>query len=336
VRTSGPGYSSRAVHSASAGWRPISRHSSTDVAPHAGQLDALRDPVARELVGRSDAREHEQLRRLQRAGAQDDLAAGLDRAAGNVDARAARAREAQPQHPRAGVDREVAMIGDGLDERGRPRLAHAVADRELRIADAVERGAVVVVVERDAGLLRGRHHRGEHRVRLVARRDPQWPAGAVQLVGAAIEVLDRLEHGQHVVPAPAGTAAVGPTVVVQAMAADVDHPVERARAAHHLAARPVQAPPGAPLLGLGVVRPVDLGEPELRPAPRVVDRRVGRGPAGLDERHRRAAVEQRTRGRAAGRAPADHDVVVRRHVARRESESIATAVRMIAPWMIDW
>ena len=231
------------------------------------------------------------------------------------------------------------MIGDRVDERAGPRLAHAVADRQLRVADAVERRAVVVLVEGDARLLRGGHHRGEHRVGLVARHDPHFAADAVQRVGRAVEVLERAEDRQHLVPAPARAAVVGPAVVVQAVPADPDHPVERARPAHHPAARPVQPPPRAPLLGLGVVLPVDLRARQLGPAPGVVDRRVGRRAAGLDQRHGRAAVEQPPRRRAAGRAAAHHDVVVhaeRRHVARRESESIATAVRMIAPWMIDW
>ena len=41
-------------------------------------------------------------------------------------------------------------------EGGRGAVADAVPDRQLGEADAVELGAVVVVVERDAGLLRGR------------------------------------------------------------------------------------------------------------------------------------------------------------------------------------
>ena len=50
-------------------------------------------------------------------------------------------------------------------------------------------------------------------------------------------VFRALEVGQHVVEGPAGVAERGPVVVVAAVAADIDHGVDRRRAAEPLAAR---------------------------------------------------------------------------------------------------
>ena len=67
--------------------------------------------------------------------------------------------------------------------------------------------------------------------------DFQRPAGAVEVVGAARIVLGALEVGQHRVVVPALAAALAPFVVVGGVAAHIDHAVDRAGAAQHLAAR---------------------------------------------------------------------------------------------------
>jgi len=65
--------------------------------------------------------------------------------------------------------------------------------------------------------------------------------GAVDRVGALVEVLMLHEVRQALGPAPAGIRAVpvagAPAVVVAGLATHVDHPIDAAAAAHHLAAR---------------------------------------------------------------------------------------------------
>ena len=75
---------------------------------------------------------------------------------------------------------------------------------ELRVADAVELGAVVVGVERNARFLRRRPPwRRVHRVGLVPRGHAQRPSRTVVLGRPAVEVLGALEERQDVVEAPA-------------------------------------------------------------------------------------------------------------------------------------
>jgi hypothetical protein len=82
--------------------------------------------------------------------------------------------------------------------------------------------------------------RGQHR-----------PALAVEFVGLAFPVLGLLEIGQHVVPRPATIAELGPVVEILGLAADIDHPVDRAGAAEHAAARIEDGAPVDAGIGLG-------------------------------------------------------------------------------------
>src|SRR5262249_14576124 len=109
----------------------------------------------------------------------------------------------------------------------------------------------------------------------------------------------------------AGVAEVAPAVVVRAMAADVDHRVQAARPAEHLAARPEHAPPAYLVLRLGLERPVVLAAPEhvVEAAPADEERPLAH--AGLEEEHARGGIfAQACRQDAAGRPGADDDVVV--------------------------
>ena len=99
----------------------------------------------------------------------------------DLDADAASSVDEQPPRARSGQHLEVRRVGDRRQEGRRHALAHAVLDVELRVRDAVELLAVVVVVERDPGLLGGLDDRGVDRVRLVLRQHVQRPAGPVVL-----------------------------------------------------------------------------------------------------------------------------------------------------------
>ncbi len=210
----------------------------------------------------------------------------------------------------SGEHREVRRVEHRPQERGRRALAHAVLDRQLAVRDAVERLGVVVLVERDARLLRRADDRLQHGMRLVLRQHVRRPAGAVERRRAAVEVLGALEQRQHVVERPARVAEIRPRVVVAAMAAHVDHPVERARAAEHPAARPAQLAAGARRLRHRLVVPVLRALPELEDARRIVDRRVLVHRAGLEEQDARARVDEPPRDDGSGRSGADNDYVV--------------------------
>ena len=95
------------------------------------------------------------------------------------------------------------------------------------IADAVLRGAVEVVVAREAKSHRGVDKGFGDRV-FFDVGNAERAAGAVEFVAAADLVLGALEIRQHVVERPAGVAELAPMVEILGLAADIDHAVDRA------------------------------------------------------------------------------------------------------------
>src|SRR5581483_8772051 len=136
----------------------------------------------------------------------------------------------------------------------------------------------------EAELLRRRDDRLARRRPLAHRRGGEKPAGAVNLGGLALPVLGLLEIGQHVVPAPAAVAELGPVVEILGLAADVDQPVDRRRAAEHAAARIGDGAAGGAGIGLGLVAPGQgLVVEQLHEPGGNVDQRIPVAPAGLDQ-----------------------------------------------------
>ncbi len=169
----------------------------------AGEVDGDLQPDPREHGGRPDAGEHQQLRRLDRACAEHDLLFGAHLSPADVDPDTPTALEDESADARSGQYGQVRRIQHRPQERDRLALANVVPDRQVAVADAVLRRAVVVVVERDPDLLRRLDSRRMERVRLVVCGHTQRPACAVVLGLAATEVLGAPEQRQHVLVAPA-------------------------------------------------------------------------------------------------------------------------------------
>ena len=178
------------------------------------------------------------------------------------------------------------------------------------VAGPILARAVEIVVAGKAELSRGRNEGFADRV-LRDIRYAERASGAVEPVGAANLVLGALEIGQDILKRPAGIAELAPMVEILGLAADIDHAVDRGRAAQHLAARPVDTAVGGTGVGLGLVAPVDarIGEGfaetqrDVNPAVLVLAARLQQYDAG-----RRVFAEPRRHG-AAGRSGADHDEI---------------------------
>ena len=285
------------------------------VLPHARQRMGHGDAVALQLCLRADAGEHQQLRRAEGAAAQHRLAprAHLPELAAVVvgDARGAPAVE---QHARRHGLRDHLQVGPrqvGREKRLGGAATLAVALRHLVEEGAFLRGAVVVGVGGEAVHARGLQ---EHLVdgAVVARvGHVQRAALAVEGVGELLVVLAALEQRQHLVVRPAGVAQRGPVVVVPAVAAHVEHGVDGAGAAQHLAARLVAAPPVQARLRHrleGVVAPPG-GHDGDHPG-RGVDQHAAVGAARFQQADAGAGVIGQAGGqRTARRARAGDDVV---------------------------
>ena len=262
-----------------------------------GQLGHYLDLQLLELGGTAEAGEHQKLRRVVGAAAHDHLALRAVhehlRQPHAHDTDGALALEQQRESVHMGLDGEVGAVHHRMQVRHRRARASAVAVRHLVPADSVLLRAVEVRV-RGQPVRGGRVEKGlAERVARAPLGDRERPARAVVLVLAALVVLGELEVGQHLVPGPAGT----PLVVVERVAADVDHRVDRRRAAEHLPAREVDAAVVHERLVDRRVVPVLRGPVESRERRGQVDQIVRVRSAGLEQQH----VHVRVLGQAVGK-----------------------------------
>ena len=248
------------------------------------------DAQLAEPVGRTDAGELQDLRRADRTGRQDDLAPGprLEEPAvlPELDADGALAVEDHLLDQHSGLQAQVGAVEHGLQEGAGRGPAHTALLVDVEIADPGIVAGVEIRRHRNAHLRR-RPGDGIQDIPLHARLlDPPFAAGAVMLGVAEEMIVETLEDGADVVPAPAGEPELAPVVVVLGLAAHRDHGVDRRAAADHLAARVFQAAPVQAGLLLGLEHPV---RPRIADGKQVAHRNVEPDPvvaaARFQEQH---------------------------------------------------
>ena len=206
-----------------------------EVASDAAQLVGDRHADLLEVLGRADARQHQDLRRVEGARRQDHLAAGAR------DALLALALVEDAGHPRAAQLEALDLgVGDDLEVvalHRRPEVgvgaapAAAVLLEGLEHPDAVLLRAVVVRRARDPARLGSLDEVGVDVARRALVLDVDRAADPVVLGRAALVVLGLEEVRAQALPAPAVGALLLPQVVVERPAADVEHRVHGARPA---------------------------------------------------------------------------------------------------------
>ncbi len=212
------------------------------VAPHIAQVADRRDAQHLEIVGGTDARQHEQLRRVHRAAAHDHLARSMRGhrfpTAPVAHAGGAGSIEDDPFAQRTSFHREVGPVEDRF-QIGRSRTpSTGVADGELVPPETFLLGAVEIWVGRVAGLNPRRHEGVEQVVVMGGIANRQRPVRPVIRIAAAHIALRPLEVGQDIGIGPPRQAELAPVVVIARMSADIDHAIDERRSAERLAPWP--------------------------------------------------------------------------------------------------
>ncbi len=281
------------------------------------QIDHRFDADLGEMRRRADARQHEELRRVECTARQDDLTIRLDRhrvaaSVDELDAGGTCAPHQDAGGKDTGTDREIGAPARRLEIGGCGGGAIAVANGVLAASEAFLPHSIVVIGHGQARG-RGRLEPGVvERIAGLGELGADRPRIAAPPILSALPGFATFEVGKHVGVGPAARTFLRPAVVVAAMAAGICHHVDRRRSAQHLAAHRLDPSPVQVRLGLGVVAPVEhVVFVHLGHAERDVDERIEVAPARFDQQHaRRAILAQPIGQHAAGRAAPDDDVVV--------------------------
>ena len=228
---------------------------------------------------------------------------------------------------RAGPDLQVLPMLDRPQESLGGVPAHAFALVHIEVADSFVASPVEVVGGRQPGLLSRPCDRVEDRpVQALPLDSPlttlALPAGVetgggMKGIGTTVGILVLQEVREAVVPAPSRirteSVARAPAVVVTGLAAHIDHPVDAAAAAKHLATRIAQRAAVQAGLGVGFIHPVGARVTDAAQVPnRNVDPRIVIVAPGLDQKHPlRRVGTQPIRQQATSSARTADDVVVK-------------------------
>lgn len=281
----------------------------------AGQVRGHLDAELAQVRGRSDTREHQQLRRIDRAAGQDDLACGvggvLDAVAPVAHTRRRGAAQQHLRHEAVGAHRQIRAVerGTQISVGGGP--ASAVLAGDLVPAHALLRRAVEIVVRLESGGDGALHPGVGEFVGVAPVLDVERAPRTVEVVVETGVGFRATEVGQDIVVAPAGRAVlVAPAVVVGAVAADVDHGVHRRAAAERLHPRPERLTAVHVLLLGGLVVPVPLGLEQAGERRGNVDLVGVVLAARLEQQHRYLRPRAQPIGQHAARASGAHDHIV--------------------------
>ena len=177
--------------------------------------------------------------------------------------------------------------------------------------DPVLLGAVEIGILRIAGLDRGGDKAVMQFVPCPQIGNAERAARAVMPVRAALLVFGAAEIRKHVLIRPAGIAELAPQIEILALAADINQPVDRARPAEDLAARPHHAPSAQFGERLGLELPGKAGVVDVAvKAGRDMDPRVLVLAAGFEQQDARARIVAQPVGQhTPGRPGPDNDVI---------------------------
>ena len=230
----------------------------------AGRIEDDFDAGLAQMRRRTNARQHQDLRRLQRAGAEDDFTAGAQLADSVIllvfDADGAAALEQNFSHARAAFDPQIIAPPDmGLKIGARRAPALAIFLSQLIDAEAFLILAVEIVAQGHLRLARGLDENAVIGVIGARARHIERPVRPVETVVKILVAFRLPEIGQHLRIGPAASALLGPMIVIAGGSARIDHGVDGRRTAERLAARLIAAPAVEARLRRRFERPVIEG-----------------------------------------------------------------------------
>ena len=285
------------------------------IGTHLGRIDPHRNTLRAQYRWGANARQLQNLRRLQSTCCQQDFAigAGLFQLA-----------RLQPLHThRAAMQQQdLGDLGPGdhgqvgaaqrwAQKCGRGIAAPVPAQGQLVAAHAVGLGAIEIIGSGMASLRCGVQPGFAIRMVVAQIGYAQFTGIAVEGARAAFVALRAFEVRQHLLVAPALGPQGRPVVVVRMLTSDIQQSVDGTGATQHLSTRPHHAPfHGVGLRLYGKLPRKTLVQNGAKVAHRQAQPKTLRGAAGLQEQNPAGRVCAEPVGQnATGRAGTDDDVI---------------------------
>jgi hypothetical protein len=215
------------------------------------------DPERAQMIRRTDARQHQEFRGFERAAGQHHRAFGpraLALAAMNeLHAGRALALECDALGQRTGHDCQIRPLPRRVNVGARGAHAFAVRRRPLHHEGTVETAPVDVRRHAEPRLFQRREIGAVQRMVGGGPGDTQRAVIATPGIVRATAVFHALEVRQAMREGPVLQPLRRPAVIVEPVAAQIDHAVDRGRAAEHASARIENAAPAEPRIGFALI-----------------------------------------------------------------------------------
>ena len=268
-----------------------------------------------QMIARSHAGQHQDLRRIDCAARQNDLLLGANRVNFAIltvfNADGAAVFDQYPVHMGAHLNVDVRALHRGPQIGDCGALAAAIHGIHLQAGETFLGGTVVIRRFLVTGLFHRVEETVEYRILHIRRADFPRPVRTTIGIVPVLKRFRALEIGQHVIEGPAGQTLLAPAVVIAVIAAHISHHIDRGRTAEHLAAR-VEQPSVVNIgFGFGFIRPVEPGiVPYFADTKRHVDHEALVPVARFQRQHPVGSVGAQPVGQYTAGRPGAHDDVI--------------------------
>ena len=281
-----------------------------------GLVDHDIHAVVAQHLGRTDARQVQQMRRADGSRRNNHLGSGfgskhLTRGVAIAHAGGAALFDGDFFHQNPRLHDKVGAVQHGLQKAARRAVAAAVFLVDVEIGAAVVVAGVEILDAGNTGLFGGIDEAVEQ-IPLYARRfDAPFAAGLMEAAIGFEMVFLLLVKGQKVIPAPAFEAEIAPAVIILRLSAHIDHGIDGRTAAEHFTTRIGDGASAQTRFGLGFEHPVGA---RIADGKQIADRNMEPDPvvvaARFEQQHTVARIGRQAIGKdASGRARAHDDII---------------------------
>ena len=286
-----------------------------EIAADTAQRNGWSDADCSQVIRIADAGQHQKLRRIDSAPAQNDLALRNCGAALSIrhvfDTGSALPLDQHADRKRTRRDGQVASSQHRMEVGACRSVAQACSNGPLRPAEPMLLRAIVIVGVGMPGGDAGVDVSLVKRIEVFRPAHVKRPAAAAIFVLAVLPGFRAFQVGKNFAERPPGQTAPRPAVVIGRISADISHCIDRVRATDDLAACNLDIAITGGSTGVGPIIPVETPEaPDAPDTQWYPDQRMPIPTAGFQQQHTNGGIGTKSVGNDAARGARSHDHIV--------------------------